>query len=499
MRLRFLALLVTASASLAAAPSSFAATASRVGDTVSYTSGRGDRDVARLIVTSGGDYLLRMRSWARQTLRAGRGCAISRPREVRCPGRGVTRVSIRLGDGRSNSFSGQGLRVPITIVGGPGSDLVDLGGLSGTKPVVGATAGATIDTRAGSDSASVVARGGDYVVRGGGGRDSLAVQTVPGAPAGSIELLGGDGNDHLAGGPASDGLDGGAGRDELVSGGGSDDLVGGSGPDTVVFRHPPTTDRAQDRPISVTLDGRRNDGALGDGALVAADVENATIEDSLTAEDTLEGNDGPNVLLGYGTLRGLGGADSLGLNPSEGIPSRARAASTLDGGAGNDRVGATIYNPYSDFAEPVPRADAITCGDGSDVVFTDASDAVPADCETTNPGMHVIAVSKLSSNGQVRVRVNCTDPRLCRLASIGLSDSQRHAYAFSHPFGRRPVPVAVPSGGSVVRIVTFRANYWRRLHNRRAIPVTVSLAADPRSIFEVLNTRVFPRKLTLHR
>jgi len=40
MRLRFLALLVTASASLAAAPSSFAATASRVGDTVSYTSGR---------------------------------------------------------------------------------------------------------------------------------------------------------------------------------------------------------------------------------------------------------------------------------------------------------------------------------------------------------------------------------------------------------------------------------------------------------------------------
>ena len=162
--------------------------------------------MARLIVTLGGDYLLRMRSWARQTLRAGRGCAISRPREVRCAGRGVTRVNIRLGDGRSNSFSGQGLRVPITIVGGPGSDFIDLGGLSGTEPVVGATAGATIDTGAGSDSAAVVARGGDYVLRGGRGRDSLGVQTVPGTPASSIELLGGDGDDHLAGGPASDRL-----------------------------------------------------------------------------------------------------------------------------------------------------------------------------------------------------------------------------------------------------------------------------------------------------
>jgi hypothetical protein len=127
------------------------------------------------------------------------------------------------------------------------------------------------------------------------------------------------------GGPGADSLDGGA-----------DTLTGGAGADTAGFGSGPTHDNG---PISVTLDGRRNDGTAGQDALVGADIENAGIGPTSPPSDAvLVGNDGPNVVVGPGTVRGLGGNDTLVRNNLRGV------GATLDGGDGDDRIAARAWD-----------------------------------------------------------------------------------------------------------------------------------------------------------
>ena len=93
----------------------------------------------------------------------------------------------------------------------------------------------------------------------------------------------------------------------------------------------------------MTLDGQRNDGTAGQNALVGSDIENAGIGDTSSSptDDVLVGNDGPNVLMGPGTVRGLGGNDTLITNNIQG------AGTTLDGGDGDDRIDALSYDSAS--------------------------------------------------------------------------------------------------------------------------------------------------------
>jgi Ca2+-binding RTX toxin-like protein len=152
---------------------------------------------------------------------------------------------------------------------------------------------------------------------------------------------GGQGRDRLVGGPAADSLDGGTGADTLEGAGGADTLTGGAGSDTAVFGTL-TPDPDHDAgPISVTLDGQRNDGSAGQDALVGSDVENATILfTSPPGDDVLVGNDGPNVLVGPGAVQGLGGNDTLVTDNY--YPD---AGKLLDGGDGDDPIGALAADP----------------------------------------------------------------------------------------------------------------------------------------------------------
>jgi hypothetical protein len=85
-------------------------------------------------------------------------------------------------------------------------------------------------------------------ISGGGGNDTLVVNsmmdipvTLIGGPgrdvlagaAGDDVLDGGPGNDTLVGGKGDDSLDGGAGKDKLFGGEGADTLSGGTGKDAV--------------------------------------------------------------------------------------------------------------------------------------------------------------------------------------------------------------------------------------------------------------------------
>ena len=281
------------------------------------------------------------------------------------------------------------------------------------------------------------------------------------------------------GGAGADSLDGGSGNDTLVSVGGADTLTGGAGRDTVSFSPDPNHD---DGPISVTLDGQRNDGTPGQNALVGADIENATVGDtSSPTDDVLVGNDGPNVLVGPGTVRGLGGNDVLITNNIQG------AGTTLDGGDGDDRIDALSYDTAS--GSNATTAATVACGAGSDVVFTNA--AVPADCERANVGMHVRGARSIGPKGVVRARIGCDDPDGCVLGRVTLK-------LHGHQAGTRTTRIAIPFGASRIARVQIEPRVWKRHRHARSLRLTITPFPPPTMIpSPAVSTGAYPRTLTV--
>lgn len=158
-------------------------------------------------------------------------------------------------------------------------------------------------------------RGGfglDYM-NGGAGDDELV---------GGGELLGGSGDDSLTGPMFSlqAALDGGKGDDVLTGGAGSNILTGGAGSDRMKgLLRPCPTAQCLDRVsyegtslrVRVTMDGKPNDGASGEGDNVGVDVE--AVEGG-NGNDQLAGNGAENTLTGGAgddTLDGSGRKDRL--------------------------------------------------------------------------------------------------------------------------------------------------------------------------------------------
>jgi Ca2+-binding RTX toxin-like protein len=200
---------------------------------------------------------------------------------------------------------------PDRLVGGPGADVICGGG--GDDEVIGG--------------------GGDDVLIGGLGDDVLV------GGRGHDTLLGGHGDDLLDGGPQNDALHGGQGNDRFPALGvrdGGDLISGGAGTDTADYRARPAV-----APVTVTLDGRPNDGTAGENDRVGlhrwdndtryggSDVESVL---GGAGPDTLTGDHLANRLdggAGVDVLSGLDGPDTLlGV---DGAP-----ADTLDGGNGVD-------------------------------------------------------------------------------------------------------------------------------------------------------------------
>ena len=105
--------------------------------------------------------------------------------QISCPTSDFVAFEVHLGKGRDSFTVGPSIRVPVSISGGPGRDLL----------------------RGGS---------GDDTLRGGAGGD---------------RLFGNNGRDVLRGAKGGDVLTGGKGRDELIGGAGRDALRGGQGRD----------------------------------------------------------------------------------------------------------------------------------------------------------------------------------------------------------------------------------------------------------------------------
>jgi Ca2+-binding RTX toxin-like protein len=319
-------------------------------------------------------------------------------------GRGADDISVTTGPGAR-------LRA-VTAHGGGGDDTIDLGGVSAPTYITG---GAGDDTLTGGSGDDVLSGGsGADVLHGGAGYDvvdysrrtaPLSVSADGTADDGTVtppegddvgtdieEIRGGSGADQLTAGPhgttlvgngGDDVLKGAGGDDHLVGGLGADTMSGGAGADTVDYS-------ARTMDVAVSLDGNANDGSVGEGDDVAADVEN--------------------VIGGLGSdlLTGSAGANELDGGPGDDVIDGGGGQDVLQGGDGADVVRARDG-----------QRDTVGCGPGEDTALVDAADVVDGDCETADTTGDTVVDTRFEGvglpaarlafdrRGVVRVPVTC--------------------------------------------------------------------------------------------
>src|SRR5215208_4496248 len=223
------------------------------------------------------------------------------------------------------------------------------------------------------------------IVNGGGGNDSITV-LARNTELASSGLNGDAGDDVITGPDSNDTLTGGDGNDRLVAGKGADIMNGGAGNDTLVWNNGDGSD---------VLNGDAgNDGAevngnatLGDGFALEANAGRIKFQranlvpftlDSSTERFEVNGLGGDDILLteaGVGALTLLsvdGGAGADTLNGSDGpdLILGGEANDVLNGGGGGDRV---VGDRGADTMNGGEGDDTLVWnnGDGSDVANGD--------------------------------------------------------------------------------------------------------------------------------
>jgi hypothetical protein len=278
-------------------------------------------------------------------------------------------VRLDLGDGDEWATVSSSVKMPVTMLGGPGNDRLEL-----------SASGGTLD----------------------GGPDDDILNGYPG----NDTLLGGDGQDTLEGGAGSDHVDGGPG-DDLVSGDGyegqyADVIDGGPGNDRIEIDWSSRVYDYVQPPVAVTLGGGADDGRPGEGddvrnvehldLNIAVDVTGTDAAETLefhqmTRSMTIDARGGDDTVQageGADTVRGGAGDDTLDASFGD---------DTIDPGPGRDTVYADLRGgdcgpfwctlPYGNDTVLARdgEIDSISCGVGTDRVVADADDVVSPDCE----------------------------------------------------------------------------------------------------------------------
>jgi RTX calcium-binding nonapeptide repeat (4 copies) len=170
----------------------------------------------------------------------------------------IVKTITRPKGGRSNDFTNSGVfRGTFAVQGGPGNDTI-----------VGSADGDILEGGPGNDR--IFGNGGDDVIAGGAGNDKLY-----GGP-GADFVLGGDLTDFelgVAQPRGDDLLNGGAGPDLLAPGPGRSTVIGASGRDALLYARTQSATRRPPEPVSVSFDGRPNDGPPGTHDNVERGVE----------------------------------------------------------------------------------------------------------------------------------------------------------------------------------------------------------------------------------
>lgn len=218
-----------------------------------------------------------------------------------------------------------------TFLGGSGRDVgygiaVDARGaayVSGETASLQAVVGPDLTHNLGVDAfiAKIAAdcRGTPATIIGTDGDD-----VITGTPGNDV-ILAGKGNDTVDGGAGNDLVCAGEGNDTLIGRDGDDTLDGGSGTDTASFPG-----------AAGVVANLATGAAVGQGSDTLASIENLT---GSSANDSLLGDSGPNVLVGLegaDTLSGAGGDDSIVGGAGNDILSGGAGHDTLLGEGGND-------------------------------------------------------------------------------------------------------------------------------------------------------------------
>lgn len=213
----------------------------------------------------------------------------------------VNTIAVHTGDGNDVIIIGK-IGIGVYVEAGNDDDLI-VGG-DGPDYLLGCPGD---DTIYGGD-------GADYI-DGGRGHDLIF------GGAGNDTIFGDDGDDTIFGEEGNDQIHGGLHNDLIDGGPGADALNGDAGWNTVTYA-------SRRERLWLSLDGRANDGAKGEGDLLL----NFSVIIGGFGHDVIIGDDNPNVLNGgpgNDLIRGRGGNDTI-------IGGRGR--DSLYGDDGNDMI-----------------------------------------------------------------------------------------------------------------------------------------------------------------
>jgi Ca2+-binding RTX toxin-like protein len=238
----------------------------------------------------------------------------------------------------------------------------------------------------------------------------------------------------------------GPGDDEVLSGRFADTIIGGDGRDSVSYFESAQGGPRRTSGVTVTDDGRANDGASGEGDNVDASVE---VVSGTGMDDRLVGDDGPQELQGGGgndVLEGAAGNDMLSGSAGDDVLNGGAGDDSIDGDADGDRIDAGSGRDQVRGDQPCRvftcgggpdqitvrdgEPDTVQCGIGHDRVIADAIDGVQRDgfevCEqvelpiATPPAQPAPATTRPAPSagaGMVRVASNGRCRGSCAVAS----------------------------------------------------------------------------------
>ncbi len=210
----------------------------------------------------------------------------------------------------------------------------------------------------------------------GEGRDVIA-----GTPDADI-LRGGPGSDSILGFGGADTIDGGDGSDDIDGQDGADTITGGNGFDEVRY------DRlSASQPVTVTLDGQRNDGRTNELDLIGSGIEDIV---GGAGDDTLIGDGNGNVLTGgegNDKLTGGGGVDAYaGEGGNDTITARDGLIERVDCGEGSGDTATVDDIDSLDSCESAARSNELQSDLDGDRI------SIPGDCDDRNPAIKPGAV-----------------------------------------------------------------------------------------------------------
>jgi Ca2+-binding RTX toxin-like protein len=289
------------------------------------------------VALSGGAYVV---TESGDTLLPGDGCVAVSATQASCDAAGIASLSFDTGPGTDTVNLQPSVTAPTTAMlgdgpdwlrSGPSDDVIDGGAGEDRLDYSFATAPVTIDLGAGTQTGW----GNDTFAGIEKAMGSKYGDTIVGGPT-KNEIYGQGGNDLVEGLGGDDVIYGGDGNDTLIGGDGNDNMSGEAGNDTI--------DGTVGEDIAAFARARGVSASLVSGIATGEGTDTLLNVDELWGSrmnDTLTGNDDPNVLLGAGgddVLLGNGGDDTL-LGQA--------GADSFDGGDGTDRCDFDLLSDIS--------------------------------------------------------------------------------------------------------------------------------------------------------